>query len=320
MPTRRREQDGPGARQHAGSASARAAVHADPIRGWLRFVPAQVGPLLTPTGVRGAIVETVWASTHLALYPLGVVRDRHEPNDRYHLGDLAPHQRGLVVGDVEAAGTPILLVHGMVDNRMIFAVLRHRLRRRGFGRVFTINYSPMTNDIRAAARDLSGAIEELVARTGYERVHVVGHSLGGLIARYYVQRLGGDERVHTLVTLGSPHAGSLLAYGLPVRLGRQLRPGSDLLAEIDRPMPWCRTRFVAYYSDTDQVVLPHESARIEHPDLMARNVLVHGVGHMSLPIQRSVVHEIGSMLSQLDAEGHMLHAGITRLRTQSPAG
>ncbi|MBL8931292.1 MAG: alpha/beta fold hydrolase [Kineosporiaceae bacterium] len=280
----------------------------------LSDLPPDLGALLSPAAVRGAVMEALWTAAHLMIYPFGVLTDRADTRERYHLGDLAPHQRGLVVGDVEAAGTPILLVHGMIDNRMIFTVLRRRLRRRGFGRVFTINYSPVTNDIRAAARDLSGAIEEMVARTGYERIHVIGHSLGGLIARYYVQRLGGDERVHTLVTLGTPHAGSLLAYAMPpVNLGRQLRPGSELYAELAEPAPGCRTRVVAYYSDLDQVVIPHTHGRLDHPDLTVRNVRVHAVGHMSLPIEGSVVREIGAMLSQLDTHGDTVTAGITSL-------
>ncbi len=51
------------------------------------------------------------------------------------------------------------------------------------------------------------AIEKLTAESGYEKVHVIGHSLGGLITRYYVQRMGGHARVHTVVTLGTPHSG-----------------------------------------------------------------------------------------------------------------
>lgn len=277
--------------------------------------------LLTPRGLRGALVEAVWASAHLAIYPLGLIRERPEPHDRYHLDSLAPVQRGLVIGDVEAAGTPILLVHGMIDNRAIFTVLRRRLRRRGFGRVFTLNYPLTTNDIRAAARDLSGAVEDLVAQTGYERLHVIGHSLGGLIARYYVQRLGGDERVHTLVTLGSPHGGTLTASVLPFKLFRQLRPDSDLYTELSLPAPGCRTRFVAYWSQLDQLILPHEHARLEHPDLSARNVLVPGVGHLSIPIDGKVVHEISLLLSLLDSDGTVLSAGVTTLldgRTANP--
>ena len=131
----------------------------------------------------------------------------------HDLGSLSPVQRGLLIGDIEAAGTPILLVHGMVDNRSIFTVLRRNLQRRGFHRVLSLNYSALTGDVREAAERLSARVEGICAETGFERIHVIGHSMGGLIARYYVQRLGGDERVHTLVTLGSPHGGT--AHGLP---------------------------------------------------------------------------------------------------------
>jgi triacylglycerol lipase len=208
---------------------------------------------------------------------------------------------------VEAAGTPILLVHGMIDNRGVFNVLRRRLRRRGFETTATVNYSPLTNDVRGAARDLAGEVEALVARTGYEKIHVVAHSLGGLIARYYVQRLGGDERVHTLVTLGTPHAGSRHAHLLPLRLCRQLRPGSRLMTELQLPAPGCTTRFVAYWSDTDQVIVPHPNARLEHPDLRVHNVRIRDTGHISLPRLGRVAHEIAALLTRLDHEGHAVH-------------
>ena len=289
--------------------------------GWgtgLREVGEAVGAatraLCSPTGVVGAVVETAWVSTHLALYPFGLLA-RSEPatGHGYSVAALPPLQRGLVIGDVEAAGTPILLVHGMVDNRSIFTLLRRGLRRRGFGRVLTINYSPLTADVRAAAALLAQEVEELVAETGYERIHVVGHSLGGLIARYYVTRLGGDERVHTLVTLGTPHAGTYSAYALPSQLCRQLRPGSELMRELAEPVPDCRTRFVAYWSDLDQMVLPQRHARLDHSDLPAANVEMHGLGHMSLPISGRVVHGISTTLAHLDTDGSTLAAGVTTI-------
>jgi pimeloyl-ACP methyl ester carboxylesterase len=228
-------------------------------------------------------------------------------------------QRGLLIRDVEAAGTPILLVHGMVDNRSVFALLRRGLLRRGFGRVHTMNYPPLTNDVRRAAERLSAEVERIVAETGYERLHVVGHSLGGLIARYYVQRLGGSERVHTLVTMGTPHAGTRMAHLLPATLCRQLRPGSDLLAELAAPAPDCDTRFIAYWSDLDHMVVPQHNGRLVHEDLSVRNVLVRGVGHMSLPIQGRLVHEITAALSQLDEAGETVTAGVTPLDAGAPA-
>jgi pimeloyl-ACP methyl ester carboxylesterase len=234
---------------------------------------------------------------------------------------MSPVSRGLVIGSVEAAGTPILLVHGLVDNRSIFALLRRGLRRRGFGLVRTVNYPLLTSDIRGAAVRLAGQVEQTCRETGYERIHVVGHSLGGLIARYYVQRLAGDERVHTLVTLGTPHSGTRAAHLLPRSLCGQLRPGSDVLTELAGPAAGCATRFLCFWTDLDQLVLPRDSARLDHPDLLSRNVLVSGVGHLSLPINGRVVREICHALAHLDADGTTRTPGVTPLarRPNPPA-
>jgi pimeloyl-ACP methyl ester carboxylesterase len=282
-----------------------------------RVVARGAATVLSPSGLRGAAVETLWVGTHLALYPWGLVggglRSLDGGPQRLGLSGLPPVQRGLLIGDVEAAGTPILLIHGMVDNRSVFTLLRRGLLRRGFGRVVTLDYSPLTTDVRVAAADLSEQVEQVVADTGYERVHVIGHSLGGLIARYYVQRMRGHQRVHTLVTLGTPHGGTLPAHLLPATLGRQLRPGSSLLAELAEPAPGVDTRFVAYWSDLDQLIVPKRNARIVHPDLRVRNQLVRRVGHMSLPIDPRVVHGIGVPLAQLDADGTTSGGTVTCL-------
>jgi pimeloyl-ACP methyl ester carboxylesterase len=272
----------------------------------------------SPSGLRGAGTEIAWITAHLALYPLGIGADKarglaREEQGRFSLSDLPPVQRGLIMGDVVAAGTPILLVHGLVDNRSIFTLLRRTLRRRGFGRVITLNYSPLTQDIRSVAVQLSRLVEKTCEETGYERVHVIGHSLGGVIARYYVQCLGGDARVHTLCTLGSPHAGTHAAKLWPGGVVRQLRPGSDVMAELAEPAPGCKTRFVAFWSDMDQLIVPQSAAAITHPDLQARNVRLRGVGHMSLPITGEVVHEIATLLAHLDEDGRTTSAGVTTL-------
>lgn len=258
---------------------------------------------LSPRAMQGVAVEVGWVTAHLAMYPLGLLRDGNHRSERLTLEGLAPVQRGLLVGDVAAAATPILLIHGIVDNHTIFALMRRNLLRRGFGRVRTFSYSPLTLDVRSTAERLGTEVEQLCEESGYERIHVIGHSLGGLIARYYVQRLGGDDRVHTCVTLGTPHQGTHTARLLPWPLVRQLRPGSDLMTELDEPAPGCRTRFLAFYSDTDQLIVPQRRARIRHPDLSARNVRVRGVGHLSLPIDGDVVHQISGALSHLDEHG-----------------
>jgi triacylglycerol lipase len=250
----------------------------------------------------GLAIETAWAAAHLVTYPLGLlsgpaVRTIH----RHNLAGLSPEQRGLVHHGVATAETPILLVHGIVDNHSIFTRLHRSLRRRGFATVSSYDYGLLTRDIRAAAQLLGEAIGTLAANTGYERIHVIGHSLGGLIARYYVQRLGGDARVHTLVTLGTPHHGTELARPLRMLpLLDQLTPESRLIRELAEPAPGCRTRFLAFHSDIDHMVWPSRNARLDHPDLQVDNVPVRGVGHLSMPNNGQVAFRIASALAELD--------------------
>jgi triacylglycerol lipase len=280
--------------------------------------------VLSPAGLRGAVVEVAWIAAHVATYPFGVLGERIAADtatqvDRFTLEGLPPVHRGLLIGDVEAAGTPILLVHGLVDNRSIFTVLRRALRRRGFGRIWSMNYHVLTTDVRTAAARLAAHVERICDETGYERIHVVGHSLGGVIARYYVQRMDGDARVHTLVTLGSPHAGTSAARLWLGGVGRQLRPGSDIMRELAEPAAACRTRFVSFWSDLDALMSPKRAARLDHADLVARNVFVRGVGHMSLPIDARVTREIAATLAHLDSDGSMLTAGLTRIEPAAAA-
>jgi pimeloyl-ACP methyl ester carboxylesterase len=224
--------------------------------------------------LRGAVVEYAWSGAHLALWPFGFRAAT----------PLGP-----------CRGEPVLLVHGVIDNRSIFTVLGRSLRQAGCD-VHTINYSLLTNDVRVAAGRLAATVEELCAATGQPRVRLVGHSLGGLIARYYVQRLGGDERVSTLVTLATPHLGTQLARLLPLRLTRQLRPGSELLTELAGPAPGCRTRVVAVWSPHDEVVIPGRHARLDHADLDTDNIEIPAVGHQSMVIDTRVLAAVAGAL------------------------
>jgi pimeloyl-ACP methyl ester carboxylesterase len=205
---------------------------------------------------------------------------------------------------VDAAARPILLVHGIIDNHSIFRLLDRALRRRGFSDLSSFDYGLLTSDLRRAAADLASAVTAVVDRSGYERIHVIGHSLGGLIARYYVQRMGGHTQVQTLVTLATPHAGTVLARaGQLLPLVRQLSPDSDVIRELAAPAPGCSTRFVSFYSDVDHVVVPSRNGRIDHPDLDVRNVAVTGIGHLSLPHSSRVAFDIAELLRELDPTG-----------------
>jgi triacylglycerol lipase len=274
-----------------------AASPADPLTRAVEL-PATVAAQLW-----GVAVEAAWGIAHVGMYAWGLGHEHvcAAGSYREHRTDRLPlAQRGLVVSDMAASSVPVLLVHGIGDNRSIFAVLARVLRRRGYGMVHSVNFSvltPITGDVREAAADLAHHVERLRTRSGSETVHVIGHSLGGVIARYYVQCLGGDAFVDTVVTLGSAHHGSRLATVLPpTAVIRQLRPGSDLVAELAAPAPTCRTRFLSVWSHQDPTMIPRTSARLDHPDLDVSHLELDNVGHLSMVIDPRTLHRVVTWL------------------------
>ncbi|MFI9625394.1 esterase/lipase family protein [Streptomyces sp. NPDC052042] len=202
-------------------------------------------------------------------------------------------------GDEGGDRPPVVFLHGFIGNRSVFALLRRSLAGHGRRHLESLNYSLLTCDIRAAAGLLGRHVEEICARTGHQEVDIVGHGLGGLIARYYVQRLGGDRRVRTLVTLGTPHGGTAVARPASAHpLVRQMRAGSAPIEELRAPAPGCRTRFVSFWSDLDRVIVPAEAGRIDHPDLDVLNVRVTGIGHLALPVHPRVAAAIREALER----------------------
>ena len=242
----------------------------------------------TAATVRAAALETAALSRHLLLYPTGLSAEPWPPP--------APNGEHPVTGAPQA---PVLLLHGLLDNRAVFTPLRRSLLADGFQHLYAVNYSPFTADIPTAAAAFGRQVVRTRQRYGGERVAVVGHSLGGLIARYYVQVLGGGEHVHTLVTLGTPHAGTRSALLLgPLPVARQLLPGSSVFAALRAPAPGCDTRFLSFWGDLDPLILPGDSARLDHPDLLVENVRVPGAGHLALTVQPQVHALIGRRLTE----------------------
>lgn len=291
--------------------------------GALPFLPSLLRPsaaLLKATALDLAIL-----ASRAVLYPTGVTQERRPRGTKTRTRNpalanppaaSAPEGPAVRPGPSEAprlpipedgagrARRPVLLLHGFIDNRSVFLLLRRSLRQHGWPLVEALNYSPLSCDIRAAAILLGRHIEEVCERTGHEQVDVVGHSLGGLIARYHAQRLGGDTRVRTLVTLGTPHSGTRAVPLLSAHpIVRQMRPDSDVIEELAQPAPHCKTRFVGFWSDQDQVMVPLETAQIRHPDLIAHNVQVSGIGHLALPVHGTVAAGIRRALEAADFGG-----------------
>lgn len=248
---------------------------------------------------KATVLDIVILAGHLLLYPSGIAEEHRTTTPDPSPLPEAPTQAPTTLPTEPKP--PVVLLHGFIDNRSVFVPLRRSLAQHGRQQIESLNYSPLTCDIRTAAELLGRHLEEICRRTGHPRVDIVGHSLGGLIARYYVQRLGGDIHVRTLVTLGTPHSGTRvvpLANAHPVV--RQMRPSSEVIEELRLPAPGCRTRFVSFWSDLDYLMDPPETACLDHPDLLAQNVQVTGIGHLALPVHPAVATGIRQALDESD--------------------
>jgi len=101
---------------------------------------------------------------------------------------------------------PVMLVHGFLGDATNFATLRRHLFRHGIRRFSCFGYRPRL-DYQRLARVFGEHVEAVCRDTGATQVDVIAHSLGGLVARYFVQT-GGRRSVRRLVTLGTPYLAS----------------------------------------------------------------------------------------------------------------
>ena len=182
---------------------------------------------------------------------------------------------------------PIVLVHGYAMNRANFMVLASRLSRAGLGPIVGFEYWTL-GKTASAARKLGELVDAVRARTGAAEIDLVGHSMGGVVARYYVTLGGGDGIVRHLVTLGAPHLGtdaSAVGIGRPIR---ELMGGSTLLTRLAAAPRPAHTRMTVIWSRADPLVHAAHQAHLSGVD----EIVFDDVGHLGMLASRRVANVI----------------------------
>jgi pimeloyl-ACP methyl ester carboxylesterase len=189
---------------------------------------------------------------------------------------------------------PVVLVHGYAASESVWTPLRRALVKVGFGHIVSLTYNSFATDPEAVSAELTHQALRALTATGAPQVHLVGHSLGGLIIRC---ALAGSAALRSqaasAVTIASPHCGVCLARIAPGRCARIMHRGPrSCLPEINASRP---IRWLAYYSDGDRVV-PPASARLDDPRYGAANQLIPNCGHLTIcrdaRLIRSLVPEL----------------------------
>jgi pimeloyl-ACP methyl ester carboxylesterase len=181
-------------------------------------------------------------------------------------------------------GPPIVLVHGYCLNRACMFAIYWRLRRKGYSNIYPVNIRPAFADLTVLGTTLAKQLGEICSACDGEEAIVVGHSQGGLLARWCHERT--DAPIAQVITLGSPHSGTRMAvFGLGPNAA-QFRPDSAFLSDLsDKP-----DFLTSLYSEMDQLVVPSSSSKL------GTTVLLPDMGHLTMLYQREA---FDALLAQL---------------------
>lgn len=169
---------------------------------------------------------------------------------------------------------PLVFVHGLGGSRGDFLPMAWYLWLRGRKRSYRIHFDN-GQGIDEMAEALARFVEEVVEATGEPQVEVVGHSLGGVLARIALAEHDLPARVRTLITLGTPHHGTYPARYGNTQATRGLRPDSDVIRRLEAAGWPGEVRGITFFSHSDLLVLPAESAAVDGTEQVDATPFTH---------------------------------------------
>jgi triacylglycerol lipase len=183
----------------------------------------------------------------------------------------------------------VVLVHGFAGSRTSWFAVRRALREDG-RTVVSFDYLPWASSVDELADRLVETVQDVLAATGAGKVHLVGHSLGGVIVALALTREGLPALVDLVITLGSPFGGSPWAGTLPLGpLVRVLRPGSALLRRLAAAPAPAGVRWLAFASSLDPIVPVHCAVPANRP---VTRVIIDAAGHCGMLLDPAVITRI----------------------------
>jgi triacylglycerol lipase len=190
---------------------------------------------------------------------------------------LMPKDLTPVVPDVEPGDRVVVLVHGFCASAGVFRPLAARLEREAEAKIATFTHAPGVG-VRRIARSLATLVEQIPRSA---RITIVGHSLGGVVARWYVQEMGGHERVERTISLGSPFRGVPVPRYL---VGSDVHEESELLERLRGRAADFDVPHTSVVATEDRVVPGLQTACLGAGDV----VVLRGRGHNTLIFDEEV--------------------------------
>ncbi len=171
---------------------------------------------------------------------------------------------------------PVLLVHGIYNTSSKFNSMTKYLTNLGWD-VHRLSLKP--NNGNGHLEKLAQQVDNYVNNNFETKqpIDLVGFSMGGLVTRYYLQRLGGIEKVQRYINISAPNNGTMTAYVLPNAGIKQMRPNSQFLQDLNKDIEATLNQIdvTVIWTPYDLMIFPASSSRIGIGEEIKLPVLIH---------------------------------------------
>jgi triacylglycerol lipase len=184
---------------------------------------------------------------------------------------------------------PIVFVHGFWDKSSVFKSMSRHMKDKGW-KVYD-SFDIIPNNGMISMEEMAEQLEGYVnAQLGPEASFLLlGFSMGGLVSRYYLQNMGGINRVKHLITISSPHYGTLMAYTFNRKACIQMRPNSIFLNSLNSELPILKKiTLTSIWAKCDTTIVPNNSSHLPIGD-----EVIFGFGiHPLMPYSSKVIKAV----------------------------
>ena len=183
------------------------------------------------------------------------------------------------------------MIHGLWNTSGIFSHITSKLDDIGIEYFApTLNHSyGMTSII-----DLANTLDQLILEKygSKKELDILGFSMGGIIGRYWLQKFNGYKRTRRLISIGSPHKGTLMAQLVPKYPFRgisEMKIKSNFLRELEKNDFFLHEiECINFFTYWDLMVFPSWRTNLN----LGEKISVKVYKHRNLVRNKSVVDKI----------------------------
>jgi triacylglycerol lipase len=191
-----------------------------------------------------------------------------------------------------SANRPILFVHGYNSSASTWDTMVSNFQAAGWtdNELYRWSYNTRQSNV-ITADEVAARVDDIRAKTGWDKVDVIAHSMGSLSSRYYLKNLGGDVKVDDWISLGGPNHGTDTANFCFDTSCYEMRIGSAFLTDLNSGDESPGTpAYATYWSPCDTVINPDSSVSVSG----ATNNQTACISHSALTTDSTVFSAVKS--------------------------